>query len=119
MRIEAYISLSVDSENEERTHVRPGDEVIGCLFQGLYRRMRDNFHRKVNARAKLDQSEARLAPAGVPANLDVRFEVWDDTVVTIDGLFGHGFEEEVHSIDEALSASRPAFLHKTAKEANQ
>ena len=81
--------------------------------------MLDNLFGKIDTSAKLNEREARLAPTSVAADLDVGIYVWNNTVVAIKRLLANRLEEEVHGIDEALSASRPALLHKTAEEANQ
>ena len=50
----------------------------------------------------LDKSPARFATTGIAAEGDVRFKIWDKTVLAVLCLNSYGLEEEIHSFHETL-----------------
>lgn len=67
--------------------------------------MINDLVRQVEASRKLNELETGLTATGITTDCDVRFEVGSDTVRAIPRLLGDSDEEEVHGVDEPLTAA--------------
>jgi hypothetical protein len=113
--------MSVSSQwsvEENGTHVRHIDIIIGGLFHPLDDGIIDDLIWKVNANGVLLELEAWVATARLAAEIDVFLESRGSTPVTVGGLDGDTFEEHVHVLDEPPVAARSDGLQSTTPVAN-
>src|ERR1700691_3100413 len=96
------------TDDTDSTNIRPCHQVIGRLSEATNDRMFHDLVRYVQVISILDERPARFATTCVAAKSDIRLQVRNNTIFTIQSLLSYGLEEKVKCFDEALlrSASR-------------
>ena len=103
-----------NSLHGERAHVRPCDQIVRALLQGLDDGVFKNLLRDVEIVGVLDQVEGRLATAGVATDVDERFEIGDLVGVTVLSLEVDRFEELLKGFLETVGRAGLAVFNATS-----
>jgi len=96
-----------------KTHVRPRDQIVRALLQGLDNGVLENLLRDVEIIGVLDQVEGGLAAAGVTTDVDERFQIGDLVCVTVLSLEVDRLEELFEGLLETVCRAGLAVLEAT------
>lgn len=87
------------------TYIRPRDEVVRGFAEALNDRMVDDIIGDMEVVSVFDENPAGFAPARVAAEGNVRLEIRDGAVGTVDGLLMDCLEEEFHRLLEPSTST--------------